>query len=104
MSVQGQSRRFGDGRIASALPLKGDIHRKFRHVSKVPIRDMTEPSSAGVGMRRSPLSTVVRRIEQHTGSRKTAVDIEYVARNVGGIAGCEESNCGRDVGRLRVSL
>ena len=66
------------------------------------MRDMTEPGSAGV--RQLPPSTVVRRIEQHTGSRKPAVDIEHVARNVGGIGGCEESNCGRDVGRLRVSL
>src|SRR5882724_204314 len=33
----GQSRRFGDVRVASALPLKADIHRKVRHVSKVPI-------------------------------------------------------------------
>jgi len=32
----GQKRRFGDVRVASALPLKADIHPKGRHVSKVP--------------------------------------------------------------------
>ena len=32
----GQKRRFRDVLVASALPLKADIHRKVRHVSKVP--------------------------------------------------------------------
>jgi hypothetical protein len=36
MSVVGQSRRFGDVRVASALPPRTDILRKGRHVSKVP--------------------------------------------------------------------
>jgi hypothetical protein len=36
MSEMGQSRHFGDVRVTSALPLKADIHRKGRHVSKVP--------------------------------------------------------------------
>src|SRR5258707_6502699 len=36
---QGQSRRFGDVRATSALLPKTDIHRKGRHVSKVPISD-----------------------------------------------------------------
>jgi hypothetical protein len=36
MSGQGQKRRFGGVRAASALPLKADIHRQHRHVSKVP--------------------------------------------------------------------
>jgi hypothetical protein len=40
ISVAGQSRYFGDVRVTSALPLKADIHRKGRHVSKVPITDM----------------------------------------------------------------
>ncbi len=40
MSAQGQSRRFGDVRVTSALPLKADIHRKVRYVSKVPIGDV----------------------------------------------------------------
>jgi hypothetical protein len=39
MSQLGQKRRFRDVRIASALPLKADIHRKVRHVSKVPHPD-----------------------------------------------------------------
>ncbi len=37
MSALGQSRRFGDVRVASALALKADIHCKVGHVSKVPI-------------------------------------------------------------------
>ncbi|MEH2480590.1 hypothetical protein V1282_003947 [Nitrobacteraceae bacterium AZCC 2146] len=37
MSEMGHSRQFGDVRVASALPLKADIHRKGQHVSKVPI-------------------------------------------------------------------
>ncbi len=36
MSGQGQKRRFGDVRATSALPLKADIDRKGRHVSRVP--------------------------------------------------------------------
>jgi hypothetical protein len=32
-----KKRRFGDVRVPSALPLKADILRKGRHVSKVPI-------------------------------------------------------------------
>jgi hypothetical protein len=32
----GQKLRFGDVRVASALPPKADIHRKGRHVSNVP--------------------------------------------------------------------
>jgi hypothetical protein len=36
ITALGQSRRFGDVRVTSALPLKADIHRKVRHVSKVP--------------------------------------------------------------------
>jgi hypothetical protein len=40
MSQMGQKRRFRDVRIASALPLKGDIHRKIRHVSKVPTTEV----------------------------------------------------------------
>jgi hypothetical protein len=40
MSLLGQSRRFGDVCIASALPLKGDIHRKFRYVPAVPEASM----------------------------------------------------------------
>ena len=47
-------------------------------------------------------SAFVRRIEQHTGSRKTTIDIEYVASDVTSIRRCEECNCGRDVGRLRI--
>jgi len=35
-SGMGQKRRFGDVRVPSALPLKADILRKRRHVSKVP--------------------------------------------------------------------
>jgi hypothetical protein len=37
MSEMGQSRRFGDVRVTSALPLKADIHRRSRHVSNVPL-------------------------------------------------------------------
>jgi hypothetical protein len=33
----GKKRRFGDVRVPSALPLKADILRKRRHVSKVPL-------------------------------------------------------------------
>ena len=69
-----------------------------------PIRDTAQPSSAGVRNSARRPSAFVRRIEQHTGSRKTAIDIEHVAGDVGGISGCEESSCGRDVGRLRVPL
>jgi hypothetical protein len=36
----GQTRRFGDVRVASALPLKADIQREGRHVSEVPIGDI----------------------------------------------------------------
>ena len=39
MSPSGQSRHFGDVRVTSALPLKTDIYRKGRHVSKVPGTD-----------------------------------------------------------------
>ena len=35
-STHGTSRTLGDVRVTSALPLKADIHRKVRHVSKVP--------------------------------------------------------------------
>jgi hypothetical protein len=35
-SVWEKKRRFGDVRVPSALPLKADILRKRRHVSKVP--------------------------------------------------------------------
>ncbi len=38
-SVPSRKRRFGDVRVPSALPLKADILRKRRHVSKVPTRD-----------------------------------------------------------------
>jgi hypothetical protein len=37
--LRGQKRRFGDVRATSALPLKADIHRMVRHVSKVPFSD-----------------------------------------------------------------
>jgi hypothetical protein len=40
MSQLGQKRRFGDVRVTSVLPLKADIHRKSRHVSKVPTVDV----------------------------------------------------------------
>jgi hypothetical protein len=40
ITALGQSRRFGDVRVTSALPLKADIHRKVRHVSKVPIPEV----------------------------------------------------------------
>jgi hypothetical protein len=33
MSQLGQEQRFGSVRVTSALPLKADIHRKFRDVS-----------------------------------------------------------------------
>jgi hypothetical protein len=47
MNALGQSRRFGDARSSSALPLKTDIHHKARHVSKVPTRDScTAPARA----------------------------------------------------------
>ena len=36
MSQLGQSRRFGDARTTSALPLIADIRRKDRHVRNVP--------------------------------------------------------------------
>jgi hypothetical protein len=36
MSHKGQKLRFGDVRVTSALPLKADLHRKDRNVSKVP--------------------------------------------------------------------
>jgi hypothetical protein len=39
MSGLGQKRRFGDVRVTSALPLKADIHRKGRHVSKGRVED-----------------------------------------------------------------
>ena len=39
-SELGQTRRFGDIRITSALPLRADIHRKGRHVRKAPISDI----------------------------------------------------------------
>jgi hypothetical protein len=35
----GQKRRSGDVRVPSALPLKADILRKRRHISKVPQPD-----------------------------------------------------------------
>jgi hypothetical protein len=35
-SAVGQKRRFGDVHVTSALAPKADIHRKGRHVSKVP--------------------------------------------------------------------
>jgi hypothetical protein len=35
-SLNQRKRRFGDVRVPSALPLKADIVRKRRHVSKVP--------------------------------------------------------------------
>jgi hypothetical protein len=44
MSALGQSRRFNDVRVTSALPLIADLCRKDRHVRKVP---MNEPASAG---------------------------------------------------------
>src|ERR1700732_742265 len=37
---RGHSRRFGDVRATSASPLIADIHRKGRHVSKVPRSDI----------------------------------------------------------------
>ena len=37
MSGPGQSRRFGDARMTSALPLIAEIRRKDRHVRNVPI-------------------------------------------------------------------
>jgi hypothetical protein len=40
-SAQGQKRRFGDVRVTSALPLKADIQRKLRYVSKVPTADIS---------------------------------------------------------------
>ena len=39
-----QKRRFGDVRVPSALPLKADILRKRRHVSKVPAGDLVRYS------------------------------------------------------------
>ena len=36
MSVAGQSRRFGDVRVTSALPLIADVRRENREVRKVP--------------------------------------------------------------------
>jgi len=42
ISELGQSRRLGDVRVPSALPPKTDIHRKERHVSKVPYADIQE--------------------------------------------------------------
>jgi hypothetical protein len=35
-SASGQTRRFGDVNVTSALPAEADIHRKGRHVSNVP--------------------------------------------------------------------
>ena len=46
-SALGQSRWSGDVRVASALPLKADIDRKVRHVSKVPVADSNLTLSAG---------------------------------------------------------
>ncbi len=40
MTALGQKQRSRDVRVTSALPLKGDIHRKVRHFSKVPEADM----------------------------------------------------------------
>jgi hypothetical protein len=40
-TASGQSRHFGDVRVTSALPLKTDIYRKGRHVSKVPNSEVT---------------------------------------------------------------
>jgi len=37
---QGQSRRFNDVRVTSALPLIADLRRKDRHVRKVPNSDV----------------------------------------------------------------
>jgi hypothetical protein len=48
MSEMGQSRRFGDVSVTSALPAEADIHRKGRHVSNVPrvdIREMKESAN-----------------------------------------------------------
>ncbi len=42
-----QKQRSGDVRVTSALPLKADIHRKDRHVSKVPALDIVVPSVEG---------------------------------------------------------
>jgi hypothetical protein len=41
MSGQGQKAGFGDVRDISALPLKADIRRKCRHISKVPKPEIT---------------------------------------------------------------
>src|ERR1700737_2769887 len=48
MSLMGQSRRFGDVRVASALPLKADIQREGRHVSKVPKTDSCRSATAAL--------------------------------------------------------
>jgi len=51
MSHVGQKRRFGDIRVTSALPLKADIQRKVRHVSKVPEAEVTAVAPYDVSQR-----------------------------------------------------
>jgi hypothetical protein len=54
--AEGHSGRFGDVSVTSGLALKADIHRKGRHVSKVPIPEVASlfdhPVDAGAERRR----------------------------------------------------
>jgi hypothetical protein len=45
MSAQGHSRRFGDVRVTSALPLKADLHRQGQHVRNVPAAEIHTPTT-----------------------------------------------------------
>src|SRR6266404_807473 len=67
MTALGQKRRSGDVRVTSALPLKGDIHGKVRHVSKVPNPDVavysitSSASATSVGGTLMPIARAVFR-------------------------------------------
>ncbi|SRR5438876_6197312 len=67
VSDMGQKRRFGDVRATSALPLKADIDRKGRHVSKVPEAEVATGISAAFTSKPSA---------RHCSSRPPILDCE----------------------------
>src|SRR6266849_4028969 len=60
MTAPGQSRRFNDVRVTSALPLIADLRRKDRHVRKVPLTEVVQFHSITLSARAITLSGMVR--------------------------------------------
>jgi hypothetical protein len=91
----GKKRRFGDVHVPSALPLKADILRKGRHVSKVPGADIHHYSAQSLRpsvntIRYSPLSVIrenVVAVLHHRVAREPALRVVFLRRIVRGSGG-----------------